>query len=65
MIQVTKIRKAFHDAGLQIPAETVNILNDHVNRMVNRWIENTKDGNIKRLSPGLTWVALGLGRENK
>ena len=58
MIKVGKLKKAFHDAGLQLPTESVNILNDEMNRIVQTWIENTKRGDIKRLKPNLIWIAL-------
>ena len=58
MIKVGKLKTAFHDAGLQLPTESVNILNDEMNRIVQRWIDNTKRGNVKRLKPDLIWIAL-------
>tara|TARA_Y100000310_G_C20375846_1_gene665702 strand:+ start:222 stop:422 length:201 start_codon:yes stop_codon:yes gene_type:complete len=59
MIQVGKLKKAFHDEGLQLSAETVNILNNEIKRTVSRWVRKTKDGNIKRLTPDLIWIVLG------
>ena len=59
MIQTSKLKKAFHDEGLQLSVSTVNILNDEIKRTVNRWVKNTKEGNVKRLTPDLVWVAYG------
>jgi hypothetical protein len=59
MIKVNKLKKAFHDEGLQIPTETINILNNEVKKMVDKWVSNTKKGNIIRLNPDLVWIALG------
>ena len=59
MIQISKLKKAFHNEGLQLPISTINILNDEIKRTVSRWVKNTKDGNVKRLTPELVWVAYG------
>ena len=59
MIQVGKLKKAFHDEGLQLSVETINILNNEMKRTVSRWVRNTKNGNVKRLTPDLVWIALG------
>ena len=59
MVNMSKMKKAFHNEDLQISAETINIPNDEIKRTVSRWVKNTKDGNVKRLTPELVWVAYG------
>ena len=63
MLQKTKVKKIFNDAGVQLPEETFTVLNDEVKRIITRWANRTVDGNVKRLTPDLVWVA--LGRYNK
>ena len=59
MLQKTKVKKIFNDAGVQLPEETFTVLNDEVKRIITRWAKRTVDGNVKRLTPDLFWVALG------
>tara|TARA_R100000306_G_C4243252_1_gene76768 strand:+ start:51 stop:242 length:192 start_codon:yes stop_codon:yes gene_type:complete len=59
MLQKTKVKKIFNDAGVQLPEETFTVLNDEVKRIITRWAKRTVDGNVKRLTPDLVWVALG------
>ena len=59
MLQKTKVKKIFNDAGVQLPEETFTVLNDEVKRIITRWSKRTVDGNVKRLTPDLVWVALG------
>lgn len=59
MIQVTKLKKAFNREGIQISADAVNLLQDEMNRIVAKWVRNTKSGNVKRLTAELVFIALG------
>ena len=36
MIQVTKVKKAFHDENLQVSPDALNMLNEEVSRLVHR-----------------------------
>ena len=57
MINKTKLKKKFNQEGIQLPIKSMNILNDQVSRMVDKWIRNTKDSGIRRLTPDLTaWI---------
>ena len=56
MIQSTKLKKIFHDQGVQINTDAVNFIDDHVRRMVVRWAKKCKAGNVKRLTSDLVWV---------
>ena len=59
MLQKTKVKKIFNDAGVQLPEETFMLLDDEVRRIITRWANRAVDGNVKRLTPDLFWVALG------
>ena len=57
--QKVKIRKMFNAEGIQVNLEALNMLDDHLNRIVRKWVANTVEGNVKRLTPELLWIALG------
>ena len=59
MLQKTKVKKIFNDTGVQLPEETFMLIDDEVKRIITRWAKRTVDGNVKRLTPDLFWVALG------
>tara|TARA_R110002167_G_scaffold17554_7_gene66961 strand:- start:1433 stop:1639 length:207 start_codon:yes stop_codon:yes gene_type:complete len=59
MIQKTKLKKIFHDVNVQINVEAVNMLDDTIKRIIVSYASNCKNGNVKRLTPELMWVALG------
>ena len=59
MIQKTKLKREFNKAGLQITGEAVDLLNDHIHRQVKTMVSRVKEGNVKRLTSTLLWVALG------
>ncbi|MGI9349613.1 MAG: hypothetical protein ACR2OP_07295 [Amylibacter sp.] len=65
MIQKTKVKKAFNKSGLQISADALNLLDHEMQLIVNKWVNNTKYGNVKRLSANLVWVALNRNYINK
>ena len=63
MIQVTKVKKAFHDENLQISPDALNMLKDEVSRLVHSWVRNTKEGNIRRVTVDTIHITFGrLGR---
>jgi len=59
MIQKTKLKSEFNKAGLQITREAVELLDDHINRQVKGMVVRVREGNVKRLTGDLIWVALG------
>jgi hypothetical protein len=59
MIQKTKLKREFNKAGLQITSEAIELLDDHINRQVRGMVSRVIEGNIKRLTVDLIWVALG------
>ena len=59
MIQTTKLKKKFNNKGIQLPSKTVMVLDSEIERLVDRWVHNAKESNIRRLTPELVWAALG------
>jgi len=58
-IVVNRLKREFHRRGIQITAEAVNILDDHIHRQIVNMAGRCKDGNVKRLTEDLIWVAIG------
>ena len=58
-IYVKKLRETFKKFGVQLPATTINMIDDHFDREIYRMATRCKHGNVKRLTPELFWVALG------
>ena len=59
MIQKTKLKKEFNKQGLQITKDAVDMLDDHIALQVKIMAKRTKEGNVKRLTANLVYVALG------
>lgn len=59
ILKTTKVKERFHKKGIQITTGALMLLQSEVNRTVERWVNNTKEGNVKRLTEDLVWVALG------
>ena len=59
MIQKTKLRKVFNNAGLQITSEAVDLLDDHFRRQAINMARRVQEGNVKRLTATLIWVTIG------
>ena len=49
----------FNDEGIQMPIETLNMLDDHIKRELDKMITNCKNNNIKRFQSHLFGYALG------
>jgi len=60
MIIVTKVKKKFHDNGLQITTTAINMIRDDFNRKLDRMINRCKDGNVKRLTDKTYHISLGV-----
>jgi hypothetical protein len=58
-IQKTKVKRRFNKEKIQCPINTLNMIDEHMTRMVHRMVKNCKEGNVKKLTPELFWVALG------
>ena len=59
MVQTTKLKKKFNDEGIQLPTMTIMMLDSEIERLIDRWVNNAKESNIRRLTPELVWAALG------
>jgi|TARA_R100001594_G_C4011111_1_gene256994 hypothetical protein len=59
MVQTSKLKKEFNKRGLQINREAIELLDDHISREVSKMANRVKEGNVKRLTADLIWVALG------
>jgi|TARA_R100001530_G_scaffold30529_1_gene23989 tripartite-type tricarboxylate transporter receptor subunit TctC len=55
MIQKTKLKKKFNEAGLQITKEVIDALDHKVDKQVDSWVKLTKENNVKRLTIELLW----------
>ena len=59
MIQVTKVKKVFHDAGIQLSANAIDIIKDDISRQIRLMAIRCKNGNVKRLSTSTYHIAMG------
>ena len=59
-----RIQEAFHKEDVQITLSAINMLDDELNRILNRWVVNTKWCNVKRVTPDLIWTCF-LPNERK
>ena len=59
MVQVSKVKKAFNESGVQISAESVNMIRDDFSRYNKKMAYRCKDGNVKRLTPSTYHIAVG------
>ena len=54
-----EIKAAFREAKVQLGAESLRLIEDSINRSVRDMARRCKEGNVKRLTPDLFWIALG------
>jgi len=59
MIQVTKVKKVFHDAGVQLSANAINMIKDDISRQIRLMAKRCKNGNVKRLTTSTYHIAMG------
>ena len=59
LINKTSVKKVFNKEGIQCPIATLNLIEGHLARLIKSMATNCKEGNVKRLTPELLWVALG------
>tara|TARA_R100000458_G_C8277269_1_gene252769 strand:- start:3494 stop:3709 length:216 start_codon:yes stop_codon:yes gene_type:complete len=53
------IKNAFKTSGIQLPADTIDMIIDHCKYEVGKMTIRCKKGNVKRLTPELFHIALG------
>ena len=59
----TEIKKVFKDYDIQMGKGSIELIEHEIKHTVSRLACNCKDGNVKRLTPDVFWIA--LGREYK
>jgi len=55
----SKIGGIFRELKIQVSGDSYNLIEDHLKREVGRMALRCKNGNLKRLTPELFYVALG------
>ena len=58
----TNIKKIFRNKGIQLGAGTLNMIEKEMVFFAQRMAKRCVEGNLKRLTPELFWVA--MGRQN-
>ena len=53
------LKNKFKEQGVQLSADMIDVLDEHINREINKMATRCKHGNVKRLTPDLLWIALG------
>tara|TARA_R110000824_G_scaffold11938_2_gene52533 strand:+ start:1321 stop:1527 length:207 start_codon:yes stop_codon:yes gene_type:complete len=53
MLQKTKVKKIFSKNKVQLPDETLDFLDNEINRLIESWALRCKTENIKRLTVDL------------
>jgi len=59
---ITNIKKIFSEAGVQLGTQSINMIEKEMVFLAERMAKRCVQGNLKRLTPELFWVA--MGREN-
>ena len=59
LLRANQIRKKFNQSNIQVSDDTLKLVNDVVEREVEKMVTRCSDGNVKRLTPGLFYIALG------
>ena len=59
MIQVSKVKKAFHEIGIQVSTDSINMIREDFNRHINLMAKRCKEGNVKRLTSSTYYIGLG------
>jgi uncharacterized NAD-dependent epimerase/dehydratase family protein len=59
MIQITKLKKIFHDVGVQLSADAINLIRHDIDKQIREMAKRCKDGNVKRLTVSTYNIAIG------
>jgi len=65
VISKVKVKKIFNSNGVQISVMTLNLIDELIAKQVYKMVRRCKDGNIKRLTPDLFYIARGLNKDNR
>ena len=55
----TTIKKVFKDTGIQLGAGTLDLIETEMVLLAKRMANRCKEGNLKRLTPELFFIAMG------
>ena len=55
----TQIKKAFKDCGIQLGKGSMELIEREIQQKVLRLVSNCQEGNVKRLTPEIFWIAIG------
>jgi len=50
MIQITKVKKVFHDRGIQVSTDAINLIRHDIDKQIRQMADRCRDGNVKRLT---------------
>lgn len=59
LLTIIKVRQIFKRNKVQLTTDAINLIDEHINKEIEKMAKRCKDGNVKRLSADLFWVALG------
>ena len=59
LLRANQVRAKFNKANVQVSDDTMKLINDVVEREVQTMVSRCVEGNVKRLTPGLFYIALG------
>lgn len=59
IIKTSSVRKLFNDRNIQISDDAVKMLGDIIERDITKMVARCIEGNVKRLTPDIIYIALG------
>lgn len=59
MVHINKVKKIFHDEGVQVSTNAINLIKEDIQRRVYRMAKNCSEGNLKRLNEETFHIAIG------
>ena len=59
MIQITKVKKVFHDRGVQLSTDAINLIRHDIDKQIIQMANSWRDGNVKRLTGSTYNIAIG------
>tara|TARA_R110002020_G_C15965280_1_gene746953 strand:+ start:290 stop:484 length:195 start_codon:yes stop_codon:yes gene_type:complete len=59
LLTIIKVREIFRRNKVQLTTDAINLMDEHIYKEVEKMAKRCKEGNVKRLSADLFWVALG------
>ena len=59
LIRANQVRKQFNQSDIQVSDDAVKLINEVVAQEVDKMVKRCGSGNVRRLTPGLFYIALG------